>query len=119
MRGIANVKKKLVLSGKIYEYYDYTIGYATGYILTDEEKAKRGRKAGEKSESYEENREKVINRAKRDLRRSINSNVDAYGEEFTSKFVTLTFKENITDVRSANYEFFLLTFAYIKSCDIL
>lgn len=102
---IANVKQKIVMSGTICEYYDYSIGYGTGYTLTDEEKAKRGRKRGEKSESYEENREKVINRAKRDLRRLINSNVNQYGDEITPKFVTLTFEENITDVRTANYEF--------------
>ena len=105
MKFIANVKNKLVLSGNVVEVYEYSTGYPTGYTLTDDEKAKRGRKKGEKSDDYEDNREKVISRAKRDLRRLINSNVNAYGDDCTSKFVTLTFRENITDVRSANYEF--------------
>ena len=102
---IANVKQKIVISGNVTEVYDYATGYASGYTLTDEEKAKRGRKKDVKSESYEDNRLMVINRAKVNLRRLINCNVNGYGEEFTSKFVTLTFKENIQDIRAANYEF--------------
>jgi len=46
-----------------------------------------------------------LQRARRDLRRLINSNVDAYGDEFTAKFVTLTFKDNVQDIEQANYEF--------------
>ena len=41
----------------------------------------------------------MFNRAKRDLRRLINANIGEF-----SKFVTLTFRENITDLKVANYE---------------
>lgn len=102
---IAIVKTKMVISGNIVEVYEYEKGYSTGYKLTDDERAKRGRKKDYTSEDYEINREKVLIRARKELRRIINSNVNSYGDEFTTKFVTLTFKENITDLKSANYEF--------------
>lgn len=56
-------------------------------------------------EIKEENREKVTYRAKRELRRIVNSNVGQYGDEFTTKFVTLTFSEHITDLAASNKEF--------------
>lgn len=46
------------------------------------------------------NRVKVLGRARRDLRRIINSNVEKY-----SKFLTLTFKDNVKDLDFANNEF--------------
>lgn len=46
-----------------------------------------------------------MKRARQDLRRIINTNVGAYGSDVTCKFVTLTFRKNITDLKSANYEF--------------
>ena len=56
-------------------------------------------------ETKEDNREKVTSRARRDLRRIVNANVNQYGKDFTAKFVTLTFAEHITDLVSANIEF--------------
>ena len=56
-------------------------------------------------ETKEDNREKVTSRARRDLRRIVNSNVNQYGKEFTAKFVTLTFSENITELAPANAEY--------------
>lgn len=35
----------------------------------------------------------------------INANIGQYGKEFTAKFLTLTFKENVQDIEQANYEF--------------
>lgn len=64
-----------------------------------------GRRGDYKSVDYGVHREQVLKRARRDLRRIINSNVGAYGDEFTAKFVTLTFAENVTDLDFANYEF--------------
>lgn len=46
-----------------------------------------------------------MSRAKTNLRRLINSNVGQYGKEFTSKFLTLTFADNIQDLNIAHYEF--------------
>lgn len=95
--------KKIVQAGDIIEVYEYTKGYLKGYDV-DGEKVK-GRKADYISENYQEHRKQVIQRAKRDLRRLINANHGQYGKEFTSKFLTLTFGDNITDIEAANYEF--------------
>lgn len=46
-----------------------------------------------------------MQRARRDLRRIVNANVNQYGKDFKAKFVTLTFAEHITDLQSANIEF--------------
>lgn len=89
---------KVIQSGKVLEVYDYKISVKTGFSG-----GKGGRKKDDdfiKSEEVEVNREKVLKRARRDLRRIVNSNVAE-----NSKFLTLTFAENITDVKSANYEF--------------
>lgn len=89
---------KVIKSGKVLEVYDYKISVKTGFT---------GGKGGRKKEGVsidpeetEINREKVLSRARRDLRRIVNSNIEKY-----SKFLTLTFAENITDVKSANREF--------------
>ena len=102
---IERVYKKIVQSGDIIEIYEYEKGYLKGYELTYSEKEKVGRKKGEKSNNYEEHRKQVLQRAKKNLRRLINANVGQYGEEFTAKFLTLTFKDNVKDLDKANYEF--------------
>lgn len=111
---IKHVKSKVVVSGNVIEIYEYSEGYRKGYTLTEGEKSNRGRIKGAKSENYEVNRAIVLNRAKIALRRKINANVGQYGSEFTSKFVTLTFREHITDLTMANYEFkkFILRLNY-------
>ena len=87
---------KVVQSGNVVEVYEYKNPVKTGFTG-----GKGGRKKGNvKSEECEENREKVLSRARKDLRRIVNSNI-----EENSKFLTLTFAENITNVKSANYEF--------------
>lgn len=102
---IERVYKKIVYSGDIVEVYEYDKGYLKGYELTDSEKGKVGRLKGEKSNNYEEHREQVLQRAKKNLRRLINANVGQYGKEFKAKFLTLTFKDNVKDLDKANYEF--------------
>ncbi len=96
------VKSKIIQSGDIVEIYSYSRGYLKGYenIKTD-----AGRKKGVVSDDYDKHRVQVLQRAKRDLRRLINANHGQYGDQFTSKFLTLTFKENIQDIKHANYEF--------------
>lgn len=88
---------KVVKSGSVLEVYEYKNPVKYGYSG-----GKGGRKKADtvKSEESEENREKVLSRARKDLRRIVNSNI-----EKNSKFLTLTFAENITDIKSANYEF--------------
>ncbi len=99
---IERVKKKIVQSGDIIEIYDYSDGYLKGFTNN---KADSGRKSDYKSENYEEHRKQVLQRAKKNLRRLINANVGQYGKEFTAKFLTLTFKDNVKDLDKANYEF--------------
>ena len=108
MKGVKNIKKqivkeKIVISGSIVEYYNYEKGYPIGIEARNENG--RGGKNELTLEEKEKNRSKVMSRAQRELRRIVNSNVGQYGEEFTAKFVTLTFREHITDLRSANAEF--------------
>lgn len=98
---IERVHKKIVQSGDIIEVYEYENGYLKGY---SDKSNNTGRKK-EKSSNYEEHRKQVLQRAKKNLRRLINSNVGQYGDEFIAKFLTLTFKDNVQDLKKANYEF--------------
>ena len=90
--------KKVVISGNVIEVYEYEESVLYGY--KDTKKKSKGRQAVASDEDKYKNREKVLSRARRDLRRIINSNIEEY-----SKFVTLTFKENVQDLDIANYEF--------------
>lgn len=60
-------------------------------------------------ESPEEIRDRSFRRAKRKLINTINTNVfswyDKNNRAFRSVFLTLTFQQNITDIKMANYEF--------------
>lgn len=51
----------------------------------------------------ESTRYKTLRTAHQTLRRLINANVDAWG--CTPKFVTLTFADNVQDIKTANHEF--------------
>lgn len=91
------MKYKYVKSGDIIEIYEY-----------EREVKREGNKSGRRGRNdtdtdTSENRKTVLSRAKKNLRRTINSNINAWGG--IPKFLTLTFAENITDVRMANYEF--------------
>lgn len=99
------VTVRMVQAGNIIEIYEYEKGYAKGYSLSAAEKSNRGRKKGMKSKNYEANRAMALNRAKNQLRRLINANIGAYGREFTAKFITLTFAENVTNLDEAHYEY--------------
>ena len=102
---IERVYKKIVYSGDVIEVYEYDKGYLKGYELTESEKRNNGRLKGEKSDNYQEHRKQVLQRAKKNLRRLINANVGQYGKEFTAKFLTLTFRDDVKDLDKANYEF--------------
>ena len=98
---INSYKRKIIISGNIVEVYEYDKPILEGY--TDAKKNSKGRQAVANDENKELNRVKVLSRARRDLRRLINSNVDIYG--VPAKFVTLTFKDDIEDLKKANSEF--------------
>ena len=94
------VYKKVVVSGDILEFYEYERGYLKGA----NSKGGRHNKANS-DEKKEKNRADASYRARREVRRLVNANIGRYGDEFTAKFVTLTFREHVTDLKSANYEF--------------
>lgn len=99
--GFCRYDGKVVRSGDIIEIYKYEKGIYTGGVNVNG-RAGHGETTDEQKEK---NRELVLMRARRELRRIINANVGQYGEEFTAKFLTLTFKDNVKDLEVANNEF--------------
>ena len=95
---MSSYNKRVVISGNQIEIYEYEKDIIYGY--KDNRKELKGRKAVASEEDKEINRDKVFKRARTELRRLINSNVEG-----DSKFLTLTFKENITDLDYANNQF--------------
>ena len=100
---IERVTHKIIQSGDIVEIYEYSEGYLKGFTLTENEI--NNRTSSESNTGDTNSRERALKRAKTNLRRLINSNVGQYGKEFTAKFLTLTFRENVQDIKQANYEF--------------
>lgn len=100
--------KKIIISGRVIELYNYERPVLYNY--KDKRKEKGGRSSMASEEDSKENRKKVCLRAERDLRRIINSNYN----DGSSRFITLTFRENLQDFKIANYEFkkFILRFNY-------
>lgn len=99
------IAQKAVISGNVVEICEYEFGYSKGY-----EKNSKGR-ANQTTTSSEQktyNRSKVMQRARQRLRRLVNANLDL------TKFVTLTFKENQTELKQANKAFkdFILRLKY-------
>lgn len=88
--------EKIIKSGNVVEVYKYENKVQYGYL--DEKKIGRIKCANE--ENKKANREKIVNRARTSIRRLVNCNVTR-----NSKFVTLTFKEDIKNINVANYEF--------------
>lgn len=95
---MASYNKRVVISGNQIEIYNYEKDVIFGY--KDKKKDLKGRQSVASEEDREINRDKVFKRARTELRRLINSNV-----EEDSKFLTLTFKENVLDLDYANNEF--------------
>jgi hypothetical protein len=96
--GVRSYNSKVVISGDIVEVYEYENSILEGFDIKEFHDCGRGHEASEKDKQI--NRDKVYTRAKQTLRRLINVNIGEY-----AKFVTLTFAENITDIKLANYEF--------------
>lgn len=88
--------KKIIVSGNVVEVYNYENRIWFDFKDSD----KMGRIVCDNQETKKANREKILNRARTNIRRLVNCNVQK-----NSKFITLTFKDNITDIKTANYEF--------------
>lgn len=95
---MASYNKRVIIAGNQIEIYKYENDIIYGF--KDKKKKSKGRQSVASEEDKEVNREKVFKRARTELRRLINSNV-----EEDSKFLTLTFKDNVTDLDFANNEF--------------
>ena len=95
------VHSKVIISGDVVEVYQYERPYGKGY----EGKNPVGRGSEASEEDKQINRVKVLSRARKTVRRLINANIGQYGNDFTAKFVTLTFAEHVTDIEMANYEY--------------
>lgn len=95
---MASYDKKAIIAGNQIEIYEYKESVIYGY--TDIKKCSKGRQSIASDEDKEINREKVFKRARTNLRRLINCNI-----EVDSKFLTLTFRDNVTDLDFANNEF--------------
>lgn len=89
---------KAVRSGNVVELYEYE-----NLILLGETNNGFGRSVQANEEDKARHRKYTLAKAGRTVRRLINANVDAWGE--VPKFLTLTFAENVQDVKQANYEF--------------
>lgn len=98
-------QRKLVISGNVYELFEYDRPVIVDHLNL--KPAGRTKKTTEEQKLI--NRFKTMRRAKGVLRRLINANVGQYKDErgspYKPVFLTLTFAENMQDLRLANYEF--------------
>lgn len=90
-RRLIPYRVKVIRSGHVVEVYRYGVTLVRGAVLG----SGGGRKAGVNEGRY---RELTVHRARERIRRLINAN---FGEH--SKFVTFTFRDNRTDIQSANH----------------
>lgn len=97
--GFEVVHSRVIVSGSVVEVCDYEKGVFKGRSSC----GGRYKEADEKSK--EKNRVDCLRRARQEIRRIVNANVGAYGEEFTAKFLTLTFRDHVTNLDQAHYEF--------------
>ena len=86
---------RVVKCGDVYEVYDYEKPVFTGFSSN----GGRHNSVNTTDEVKELNREKALARTRKDIRNIINCNFDKYGER--SKFLTLTFGDDVTDLTYA------------------
>lgn len=89
-------KRKVIISGNVVEIYDYEKAVDK---TCEQRKVGRGNSSFTTEETKRENRKKVANRARNYVKRKANANPQL------NKFLTLTYKENMTDVNKARKDF--------------
>lgn len=105
---------KVVVSGKQVEVYNYKKSVWRDFertqasVETKPVKEPKQLDIFEKIKQQKQKQEFSVNRTRTEIRRLINSNPQL------NKFMTLTFAQNITDLKQANYEFnkFVLRLSY-------
>lgn len=98
-------KHKMIVSGNVIELYTYEKEVRTGKDK-DFEKENNGRRGNGLEwieEDRKKNRKESLQKAKKRLRREINANVGQWGAK--TKFITLTYADNLTDVKESNLNF--------------
>lgn len=92
-------KIKVIVSGDVIELYEYDKPIEYGY--TDEQRPTTAAHVANHEEESEEERQRKqrfsASRTRNNVRRLVSSNFDN-----RSKFVTLTFRDNVTDLQHAN-----------------
>lgn len=88
--------EKVIVSGKIVEWFEYEKPVVKGF---GSRCPGRSNSSITSDEVKKQNREKIASRARAKVRRTANANPQL------NKFLTLTFKENITDINFAWREF--------------
>jgi hypothetical protein len=92
--------QKLIISGNCVELYNYSKPIKHNYVNNKKEKPKIQTELYLGNEKiFYNKRDDVLSRTRSNIRRLINSNPDF------SKFTTLTFKENLTNITQANNHF--------------
>ena len=92
------ISQKLIVSGDVMEYYAYEKSTLRGY--KKEPGTSPGRSQVASEDDKKKNRAQVLARAQKRVRRLINAN-----KGHDTKFVTLTFAENVQDLDKANADF--------------
>lgn len=95
---VTRYKKRLIKSGHVYELIEYEKEIIKGMSNNN-----NGRRSEASQDDSERHRRNTVSKASKTIRRLINANADAWGQE--PKFLTLTFAENVQDIKTANYEF--------------
>lgn len=98
---------KKVVSGNVTEIYSYENGVKVGEQMPAGHNVKKDTEEiteEERQARDKQNLQRSLSRTIRNLRRSINANVGVWGDYFP-KFMTLTFKQNVKDHKTANDEF--------------
>jgi hypothetical protein len=90
--------QKLIISGNVLEFYVYENSIVRGYELNLG--TRLGRSVEASDEDKQANRALVLSRAQKRVRRLINAN-----RGHDTKFITLTFAENLQDLDKANLHF--------------
>lgn len=93
---VRQFNKKAIIAGKVVEIYEYEKPVVKGI---EQKRIGRSGSPFTTAETKAENRNKVAYRARSTVRRTANANPQL------DKFLTLTFKENVTDISFASYEF--------------
>ncbi len=89
--------RRVIVSGNVVEIIETENSIFKGYVSSS---AGRANSKFTSDETKQANRQKIATRARSTVRRVVNANSDIF-----KKFFTLTFAENLTDIKKARYEF--------------